>query len=346
MNKKLLLTSALVSSVVAGSALAEIKVGGDIEVTMRSYSTDAKAVSDGSHLGQETNVTVSGGKDLDNGMTLKLGVKLEGDAGVEANERSFYAESDTMFIGYGRDHGAGIDLDGSVAPHVGDQNDTLGIQAMAFSSNPIDGVYAGDHLKLGFKSLGGTFSALYAPSLGSNNNDAGALTTGGGDGGDASASGYAIGYQGNLGIDGLSVQAGIVGSDEVATTSTGEQELTKIGVAYNFGQFAVGGDVMDYGNGRTDGTSGVMGTQSKRVNATFAASDNMALGVSYTETEESLGNTATGYLTQTKEEMTALTVGYNIAGLGFNFSYAEIENVGGASGTDATTWQIQTKQAF
>jgi hypothetical protein len=44
--------------------------------------------------------------------------------------------------------------------------------------------------------------------------------------------------------------------------------------------------------------------------------------------------------------MTALTVGYNIAGLGFNFSVAEIENVGGVSGTDATTWQIQTKQAF
>jgi hypothetical protein len=37
-----------------------------------------------------------------------------------------------MFIGYGRDHGAGIDLDGTVAPHVGDQNDTLGIQSMAF----------------------------------------------------------------------------------------------------------------------------------------------------------------------------------------------------------------------
>lgn len=346
MNKKLLLTSALVSSVVAGSALAEIKVGGDMEVTMRSYSTDAKAVSDGSHLGQETNVTVSGGKDLDNGMTLKLGVKLEGDNGVEANERSFYAESDTMFIGYGRDHGAGIDLDGTVAPHVGDQNDTLGIQSMAFSSNKMDGVYAGDHIKLGFKSLGGTFSALYAPSLGSNNNDAGALTTGGGDGGNSSASGYAVGYQGNLGIEGLSVQAGIVGSDETSTTTTGEQELQKIGVAYNFGQFAVGGDIMDFGHGKTDATDGVMGTQSKRVNATFAASDNMSLGVSYTETEESLGHQASGYATQTKEEMTAVTVGYNIAGLGFNFSYGEIENVGGASGTDATTWQIQTKQKF
>jgi hypothetical protein len=93
MNKKLLLTSALVSSVVAGSALAEIKVGGDIEVTMRSYSTDAKAVSDGSHLGQETNVTVSGGKDLDNGMTLKLGVKLEADAAVLKQTKDlFYAE--------------------------------------------------------------------------------------------------------------------------------------------------------------------------------------------------------------------------------------------------------------
>jgi hypothetical protein len=340
------LTSALVSSVVAGSALAEIKVGGDIEVNMRSYSTDAKAVSDGSHLGQETNLSVSGGKDLDNGMTLKLGAKFEADAAAEVNERSFYAESDTMFIGYGRDHGAGIDLDSTVAPHVGDQNDTLGVSSVAFSSNPMDGVYGADHLKLGFKTLGGAISAVYAPSFGSNNNDAAGLTANTGDGGAGSASGYSVGYQGSLGIEGLSVQAGISASDETATTSTGEQELTKIGVAYNFGQFAVGGDIVDYGNGRTDTTDGVMGSQSKRVNATFAASDNMALGVSYTETEESLGQAAAGYLTQTKEEITALTVGYNIAGLGFNFSYATIDNVGGASGTDATTWQIQTKQAF
>ena len=346
MNKKLLLSTALASVALTGSALAELSISANTEVTLRSLafdktSEDTTGVA-GTALGQETNISIKGGKDLDNGMSLAMGGNVEmdkkGSSGSGMREVSMVASNDSMFIGYGRDHGAGVDLDGSVAPHVGDQNDTLSQGSDAFSSAYMD-VHASDHLKLGFNLLGGTLAAAYAPNFGSEEADSGVPT-----GGDSA---YSVGYQGNLGIEGLSVQAGYSESDTAANSATtGDKEYSKIGVAYNFGQFAVGGDIQDYGvTTIVDGTVS-NGAQAKRVNATFAASDNLAIGVSYTETEESLGAAADGYLTQQTEEITALTVGYNIAGMGFNFSYAETENLGGANGVDTTSWQIQTKQSF
>jgi hypothetical protein len=341
MNKKLLISTALASVALSGAALAEMKIGGDMEVTLRSFSKDISNVDGGTALGQETNLTVSGSKEMDNGMTLSFGGKFEADNAAEVNERYMQASNDAMFIGYARDNGKNVDLDGTVAPHVGDQNDTLVQTTAAFKSSYLD-IHGSDHLTVGFNVLGGSISAAYTPDEGANGNDSGTF----GGQGESNSSGYSIGYKGSLGIEGLSVIAGIAGSDETKTTSTGDREYSKFGVAYNFGQFSVGGDVQDFGNGRSDTTDGSTGAQAKRVNATFAASDNLAVGISWTETEESLGQAASGYETQQKEEITAITVGYNIAGLGFNLSYAEVENLGGSNGVDASSWQIQTKQSF
>ena len=346
MNKKLLLSTALASVALTGSALAELSISANTEVTLRSLaydqtSNDTGGVA-GTALGQETNISIKGGKDLDNGMSLAMGGNVEmdkkGSSGSGMREVSMVASNDSMFIGYGRDHGVGVDLDGSVAPHVGDQNDTLSQGSDAFSSAYMD-VHGSDHLKLGFNLLGGRLAVAYAPNFGSEEADSGTPT-----GGDSA---YSVGYQGNLGIEGLSVQAGYSESDTAANSATvGDKEYSKIGVAYNFGQFAVGGDIQDYGVTTTNVGTVANGAQATRINATFAASDNLAIGISHTETEESLGSGATGYLTQKEEEITAITVGYNIAGMGFNFSYAETENLGGANGVDTTSWQIQTKQSF
>jgi hypothetical protein len=353
MNKKLLISTALASVALTGSALAELKVSANTEVTLRSLSYDTTSNDTGgvagTVLGQETNIVISGGKDLDNGMTLSMGGNLELDnqnttaAGTSDTMRevSMVASNDSMFIGYGRDHGVGVDLDGSVAPHVGDQNDTLAQGSTAFSSAYLD-VHAGDHLKLGFNVLGGKLAAYYSPDQGSLGNDSGVPTGG--------PSAYQIGYQGNLGVEGLAVQLGYGASDDVKTATSGEKTFSKMGISYNFGQFAIGGDIQDFDYDITDTAAskydGSKGETATRMNATFAASDNLAIGVSYTETEESLGTGTTGYLTQVKEEITAVTVGYNIAGMGFNLSYAETENLGGANNVDTTGWQIQTKQSF
>jgi hypothetical protein len=341
MNKKLLLTSALVGTMAfTGSVLAETKITGDIEVTLRSNSKDTTTDTAGAdEIGSESNIILNSSKDMDNGMTLKYGFKIDAEDTAGVGERYMVAEGDGMYFGYGDDMGKGIDLDGSVAPHVGDQNDTLPQVTTAFKSSYLD-TFSSDSLRVGFNVLGGDLGLVYAPDLGSTNADSGAPV-------EAAPSAYTIGYKGSLGIDGLAVQAGVTKSDETQTTTTGEAEYTKLGIGYNMGQFAIGGDIQDYDRGRLS-TATDTGTQAKRMNATFSASDDLSIGVSYTETEKSLGSGSTyaDRTANTAEEITAVTVGYNIAGLGFNFSYAETQNVDGVSGTDTTGWQIQTKQKF
>jgi hypothetical protein len=343
MNKKLLLTSALAGVVAfTGSVMAETKIGGDIEVTLRSHSRDAATdETGGTGLGSESNVQLEGSKDMDNGMTLNYGFKIDAEDAVGHGERYMGASGDGMYIGYGDDMGKGIDLDGTVVPHVGDQNDTLPQVAVSFSSSYMD-TYSSDSLRVGFDVLGGNFGLVYAPELGSTNADSGSPTEADG------PSAYTVGYKGSLGVEGLSVMAGITKSDENQTATTGKSEFTKFGAAYNLGQVSVGFDVQDYDTGHLDTSDTSTGNQTKRVGATFSASDNLSIGVNYSETERSLGSgdSYADRQANTKEEITAVTVGYNIAGLGFNFSYATTDNVGNVSGTDSTGWQIQTKQKF
>lgn len=344
MNKKLLVTTALASVALTGSALAELSLSANTEVTLRSFSKDTSNVDGATVLGQETNLVFSGGKDLDNGMSLKMGGNFEMDSGGSTagdvlREVSMIAEGDGMFIGYGRDHGKGFDMDSSVVPAVGDENDTLTQATSLFAGSFLD-VHAADNLRVGFDVLGGTVAAYYAPEIGSAANDAGAVSN-------TKTSAYHVGYRGNLGIEGLSFQAGYANSDDDKSTTTGKSTASKVGIAYNLGQFAIGGDIQDFELDATNTGSAVLGKQAKRVNATFAANDNLAIGISYTEAERSLGiaNSDTA-LNNTTEEITAVTVGYNIAGMGFNISYADITDLGGVKNTDATAWQIQTKQNF
>ena len=81
MNKKLLLTSALVGSLaIAGSADAKTKVYGDLEQTYASSSRDLAANKETGDegYGSEANIGMKASKDVDLG-TLSYGIKFEGD---------------------------------------------------------------------------------------------------------------------------------------------------------------------------------------------------------------------------------------------------------------------------
>ena len=41
-----------------------------------------------------------------------------------------------------------------------------------------------------------------------------------------------------------------------------------------------------------------------------------------------------------------IQVGYNLGGLGLEFSFAQVENAGNSSGKDADIFQIRTRQKF
>jgi hypothetical protein len=232
--KKLLLTTGLVSGLLmSASAMAEVKVGGSIEMNYGSSETATTGTKDSGPgtLSFETELDISSKKELDNGMTLGLHMEMMdstlGDIGMRfsSGNTTFYMGTDDMSA-----------ADGYAVPVVGDQvNDTL-LNGQSFSSsagtihgNSAFGLQIGD-------VAGGKLTALYAPTgSNENGNDGGAGQAA------SSGSGYEVGYNGNGGIDGLTVQLAYAQNQAADATSTaGDATVTQVGAAYNFGSIAAG----------------------------------------------------------------------------------------------------------
>ena len=345
MNNKLLIGTAL-SSVIAlsGSAFAEVKVSGDVEATHRGISYDkADQEQNGNNgLGIETNVKLSYSNDLDNGLNLKAGSTIE-DGTADSEFITIGGEAVSFTIG----QDVGNNLSSTVVPHISDQTGTLVSQGTVgstkigtaalyknqFSAN--DEAHSATHVSLDAKAAGGTFTVRYAP-----NNTEGARPSDSGirsDTGKGSAT--EILYKGSLGVEGLGVQLGRQTETEGEESTAGQDDptLDKLGLSYNFGQFAVGAQTQRF----DDGTAADSDTETKTYAVTFAASDQLSLGLRYNETEKD------GSAYTADEEITVLEVGYNFGGLGVELSYADVENIGGVSANkDAEVLQIRTRAKF
>ena len=328
MKKTMILTTALVS-MLAVSANAELKIAGSIETTYGSK--EAPAVSgtptsyDGNAIGQETKFEFNHTKDLVGGWTSKLDMEVMEVAGTVADTEITIANGDTSFF---------ISKDGG---SIHDNNVVPG----AYNSQPADNASNSDvdistgtiH---GFYNFGvaqsidgiGKVELRYAPDT-TASNTAGDKATGSGGG-----SGMEYGFSGNLGVDGLSVALSRAVDKNAVDTIDGD-ESTMFGVAYNFGQFAVGASQNQYD------VSGTNNDEDHTLyGVTFAASDSLTLGVSYAELEyESSSITA-------DEETTQFEAAYNLGGATVAFSYQQTENDGGTVGKDGDAYSITYKQSF
>ena len=71
---------------------------------------------------------------------------------------------------------------------------------------------------------------------------------------------------------------------------------------------------------------------------TFAASDDLSVGVQYKE--------ASSDEYSSDEETTTLQAAYNFGGIGFSLSYVQVDNDGGTTGTDNEVYVFRTKTSF
>lgn len=331
MNKKLLLTSALVGSVaLTGFANAETKITGDLEVTLSSTSSEAAASNTGSSdIGREMNIVLSAGNDTGVG-ALTYGGKFTVD-GVAVTGTEWYMTltNGNLAVSIGQDMGAGSDNDGTVAPHVSDQADTLMRGTGSYSSSNLN-PYGKAHIGAEYKALGGKFGVTYAPNNGNAIAESAEMGTG--------DSAYEIGYTGSpLGM-GITVAA--FHAESNGDASSGTKKHNKFGVAYKNGPFAVGGQIQDYSNGLKD-TSGRLDYGSTAVSATFTASDNLSVGVGQTTTNRSSAASA-----NKEEKINFVTVGYNLGGLGIDLSVANVDNGSFSQGADYQVIQLRTVNKF
>jgi hypothetical protein len=281
MKNKLLLTTAIAGLVaVGGVAQAETKVSGNLEQTFRAISDDASAgAASQSGLGAEYNIGLSSSAQLDNGLTAKFGFNLEANGSAAAADVHFLTiGNDTMSVSIARDNGNNLSSTG--IPHISDTASTVvGGAYHNLGYGESDG-HNDDHIRADINGAGGTFTLRYVPT----------------DGGTAGSSGipaednnsaYDVIYRGSLGVEGLSVVAGM---HRVEGTGTAKDlELNKYSIAYNFGQFAAGVEK------QTSKDSAAAGSQNEFdsvvASVTFAASDKLSVGFARYETEKTASGT-------------------------------------------------------
>jgi hypothetical protein len=332
--KKLLLTTGLVSGLLmSASAMAEVKVGGSIEMNYGSTETATTGTKDSGpgSLTFETELDISSTKELDNGMTLGLHMEMM-DSTVGDLAMRFSSGNTTFYMGTDDMDAA----DNYVVPAVGDLiHDTL------VSGNSFDGnkgtIHGNSAFGLEFKDIaGGTITALYAPT-GSNGNgsdgNAGQLASGG--------SAYEVGYNGNAGIDGLTVQLAYANNQSADSTSTaGDATVTQVGAAYNFGSIAVGAQYNDYEGPHPGSGSNDDDEEHTGMGVTFAVNDQITLGAEITKVEF-----ADTDLTS-DEDGRSIGVGYNLGGVSVTAQLLEVQNSGGTANKDSEAFAIRIKQSF
>jgi len=339
MKNKLLLTTAIAGSLLAsGVAMAETKITGSMDISYAGRSSDAnagRASSDG--FGSETQLNISNSGELNNGMSYKAGFSMESDSTTDAFENAYIdvnlASGTTL--SFGSDHFPA--LDGTITPLVSIAIDTASGNNTGANNETITGlayfngsrIDAAESQGIGIiQKLGDIGSArfYYVDQVGNFGSSTGNDAT---DRAETNNSAIHYAFSGNLGVEGLNVLIGQEKSDG-ATSVVQDRKGTNMGISYNFGQFAVGASQV-----KNELSTGVE-IKSKEAGVTFAASDNLSLGIAYATSDIS---------NQTRDEdITMATVGYNLGAISTSVTYSQVENTaGGTTDDDFFNVRIGTK---
>ena len=329
--KKLLTTTALIGLVASSvSSYAETKVTGSIEQTYNANSvggTDAKTGSDG--LGQETNLKISSSKELDNGMKLSGGFNSE-DGAIDSS--SIVLSSGAVSFGVGADFGQHIHS--NINPRV-DDNPFDAIKLKGTDGMNVYQVHDKQHVGLAFKTDMGSVALNYAPGNTS-------ITASDGNTVSAGGSGTEISFKGNLGVDGLTV---LLGQETISADTNGQvtkataEEVEKVaGFKYGQGAWAVGYTHRTFDDGTTSAIENSIDTVTA-ISATYAISDSLSIGY-----ENLTGEFESSALKD--EESDAITVGYNLGGLGVSVMYVESDNISGGNTAQDTQEELQIRTVY
>lgn len=371
MKNKLLLSSALVGSLIAGSAAyAQTSVTGNLAINYRAQEFKASnGAASTRGFGRESQINVSNKGSLNNGMTYAAGFSLEFDgnarntdtaigattmtAGTESNtisNENLYIDfiSGTTTLTVGVDHIQNITTDSipQVLPVMDNVSAGIGGKATnTMGANPKEAFGVG--IVQVIPGSGLTASALYVPrngDYGSGDQVAPANNTtllskvadAGAPGTYGSRnSAYELGVVGSntLGVQGLAVRA-FMNREESAASTVPNVNGSHYGASYTRGPVAVGAS--KHKQNRTVGTNAVDANLSvKSYGLTYAATKDITVGVAHLRTD--LSNTT---LT---EKITSYQVGYNLGPVGVAFAYSDIKDLGATSATGADAKELQLR---
>lgn len=380
-------TTALVGSMVvlgAGVSVAQTTVTGSLDLSYRAVGTSTLATGTSSDavnsfrgFGKESQINLANKGKLNNGLDYAAGFSLEFDGGDMQGSATQTASAQGV-------HGEGVYLniiDGNTTYHVGAdwmQNpdshgliNPVGVGYMTSFGNGIgtagtskQGIYPtvtnSAYQAYGFgvvqKTPFGNLSLAYVPSpqdgvaghdIGNNQSIANYEGT--------AESAIELGFTGDLGVKGLTVQAFYnerSAPDQAVTgaNNTGKVQGTALTAAYNFGQLTVAGDyrVME-GGAKTTTLAGTAVTaagnpdeqiKGKAMSLTYAATNNLSLGVVYGKASSNRADKPSD------EKIKIAAIGYNLGPVALNAEYTDTANVGGVAGVDGKELIVKASTKF
>jgi len=213
--KKIGLT-ALAASLVSVSAHAgSLALSGAASMAAGAYSGEGH--DGGTTFSMGNQMTVTGGGELDNGMTVALSFQLDDTKGSPFEDQSISVSSDALgtIVLHGRGGGSATSaMDATAAGNLWDTFDATGLATGVTHTNTAPGTNAFMYTLPAIMD-GVAVNVSYEPQASGNTNDSGM--------------GWAVTY---TGVEGLTAVYSI--SDEVGTTSalSGEQTAWKLSYAY------------------------------------------------------------------------------------------------------------------
>ena len=362
--KNMLTRTALASSVLllsVSAASAQTTVSGNLDLVYKAVSSDKTTGRSYRYFGKESQINLGNKGKLNNGMDYAAGFSLEFD-GSDANpnatsqasalnnlEGSF---SENVFIDFiagnttitfGADHMQNPDK--TVANLVGIMDPDDAASGVTTSGNAELATAFNTSHNSAYQAYGigvtqtipsvGKLSLNYTPdrTTGRANSDTTGVntTTNPMDGYDSGQSAYEIGFVGDLGVKGLTVELFHNNSDK-SGTETSDLEGRMYAIKYNFGQVTVAAQ-----RGETTSTADVE-KESDSFGIAYAVNPNLSVGLTYAKTDQSDSSV--------EEKIKQVSIGYNLGPVMAGVSYAQISDIGLNSGVDGKTLALKLSTKF
>jgi len=370
MTNKLRLSTAIIGSLAGlglSAAVAQTTVSGNIALGFIASSSD-KATGDGSwsSMSKETQINIGTKGKLNNGMGYAAGFSIENDGPdgtasvstigthTEGNYIEISSGDTTLTIGADRiQNGDRHVTNANGIGYIG--QDGLGEGAAPAAAGSVSifprhgAIYQNFGAGIVQKVGNGNISFYYVPKLTTSTlneigNEAGAAAAN-----DTSASkkgdAVEVGYLGDLGVAGLTVQAFYTTGDRVneATAADKKVKSTNLGASYKMGNVTLSASHL-----KTEGVqAGQLASSAlteeltgKSVGVAFAASKDLTLGLTYGKGE----STAAAAI---KDEKTIIaSVGYSLGAVGVKAQVADVENFSGQANNDGKMARVLVFTSF
>jgi hypothetical protein len=355
MKNKLLLSTALVGGLIAGSAaIAQTSVTGVMALNYRAQSFDgANSGLSTRGFGRETQVNIQSKGKLNNGLDYAAGFSLEFDGNDRTSTNGAQTVSGTEgnsisnenvyvdFISGGTTFTIGVDhiqnITTSAVPQIFDVMDNVAAGIGGKATNTI-GANAKESMGFGImQTVPGTgliASLNYVPKyndFGTEDQKAPSATV-------SNNSAYEYGVVGvnAFGVQGLGLRY-FANKSEAATSAVPDIKGQHYGISYNAGQFAIGAERHKQNRTSSTTTTDANDQISKTYSGTYAVSKDLSLGLTHIKTDISAAQ---------DEKITSVQVGYNLGAVAAVLAYSNLTDIGTTANKDAKELQFRVTAAF